>query len=643
MCGIAGLIAPPGGAVAPRALAAMAAALAHRGPDDEGYAGWDGQGPTARPGGTADVARGSRVGLAHRRLAILDLSDAGHQPMITADGRFALLFNGEIYNFRELRQELEQDGERFASRCDTEVLLAALARWGTGALARLVGMFAFALLDTRRRTLLLARDFFGIKPLYYARGPWGFAFASEIKALLAIDGFARRADPRPLFQYLRFGITDHGEDTLFSGIRRLPPAHLLELPLDESAPVEPRRYWKLSAVRGRDISFEEAARRLRELFLDSVSLHLRSDVPVGAALSGGVDSSAIVAAMRAALGPDLDLHAVSYLAGDPAIDEERWAALAAGAACARVHHARPGAAELVRDIERIIEVQDEPFGSTSIYAQYRVFRAAKEAGIKVMLDGQGADETFAGYRSYVGARIVSLARAGDLPGAVALFRAGARLPGASARQVLSSMAGRVLPPGLVPAARRLAGRPLFPRWVDEAWLDERGPMPDFPRPTPSSDALRSLLAFTIEESSLPMLLRFEDRNSMAFSIESRVPFLTPQLVGFVLSLPEEHLVANDATTKAVLRAALRGLVPDPILDRRDKIGFATPELQWLRQIAPWVRETISCPAARSIPVLRIDAAAREFEEILDGRRPFDWRVWRWINIVRWTERFGVTY
>jgi len=641
MCGIAGVCLPAGRSVDPERLRLAAERLAHRGPDDRGFLGWDGRAaPTS--GRDPDVARGGRVALAHRRLAILDLTPLGWQPMSSPDGRFHLVFNGEIYNYRELRTELMRDGRRFVSTGDTEVLLAAWSAWGPQALARLVGMFAFGLLDLRERQLVLARDFFGIKPLYYHASPRGFAFASEIPALLDLTGEPPRAQARRLYDYLRFGLTDHSAETMFEGVRQLPAAHLLTLDIERSALGEPERYWDVDLDARSDLSPAAAAERLRAMFLDSVRLHLRSDVPVGTALSGGIDSSSIVMAMRQISGPKLDLHSVSFLPGDPEIDETPWVETVARASGARLHRTRPEPAELVQDLERLIAIQAEPFGSTSIYAQHRVFRLAHEAGIKVMLDGQGADELFAGYRTYLAVRLASLLRRGHLGQAARLARAARELPGVTASELFRAVGYHVLPQRLHGWARRLGGRPLEPAWLDAAWLERAGIVRASPVPRPQrKDALREMLYKTLTESSLPMLLRYEDRNSMAYSIESRVPFLTPTLAQFVLSLPEAYLVDRDGTSKAVLRRAMRGLVPDVILDRRDKIGFATPERRWLTELRAWVEQVLASDAARAVPALDLVRANEEWQGILAGRRRFDWHVWRWINTIRWAEKLNV--
>jgi len=655
MCGIFGIVRFGGRPVDLAALAGAVRTLRPRGPDDEGYLLADMRAGRTLACGGADTAAALRLpplgsaadgafdaALGFRRLSILDLSPAGHQPMSTPDGRYHIVFNGEIYNYVELREELEALGHRFRSRSDTEVLLAACTRWGTAVLGRLVGMFAFAVLDVARRMLLLARDPFGIKPLYYATRPDGFAFASEIKALLELPGIKRRVNPQRLYDYLRFGVTGHGADTLLAGVRRLPAAHWLRLDLDRPYEAVPVRYWAPRLDRRTDLSFEGAAERFRDLLMENLRLHLRSDVPVGVALSGGIDSSAIVTAMRRLQGPALDIHTFSYIADDPALTEEPWVDVVAAAAGARAHKVHPDPQSLVDDLDHLIHVQDEPFGSTSIYAQHRVFRLAHEAGIKVVLDGQGADELLGGYRFYLGARLASLLRRGCVGEAARLLNYARRLPGASALGTFFYTLVFLAPPSLRVPLMRLAGEDPVPRWLNAPWFAVRGVQSRAPLPYADARNLHEQLAWSLVEVGLPELLRYEDRNSMAFSIESRVPYLTPALADFVFSLPEDYLIGTDGTTKAVFRRAMRGLVPDVVLDRRDKIGFATTEHRWLADLRGWVDETLRTGAAE-IPVLDARAAAEEWDALLQRRIRFDFRVWRWINLIRWARRFNVSF
>jgi len=641
MCGIAGILSSQGPTALGTITATLSRLLEHRGPDDHG---WLLLGPEGlQRGRERPPDRPAQLMLLHRRLSILDLTEAGWQPMTTPAGQHFIVFNGEIYNYLELRSELEALGHTFHSHSDTEVLLHAYIQWGSQALRRLVGMFAFAILDRPQGKLFLARDFFGIKPLYYTRTAGAFAFASEIKGLLELPGVSRRVNAQRLFEYLRFGKTDHGGQTLLNSVQQLPPAHYLEVSLDKPGTPAPVRYWTVNLHDRLDLSFPEAVGQVRSLFLDNVRLHLRSDVPLGAALSGGIDSSAIVTAMRR-VEPRLHIHTFSYLADDPALSEERWVDIAGRRAGAVFHKIQLGPDELVDDLDKLVYQQDEPFGSTSIYAQYRVFRLAREAGITVMLDGQGADELLAGYRPYLAARVASLVRQGHWVEACRFLMRSIRLPGTGGLlRLLLQAAGMLVPPGIKAVAQRLLGDDLLPGWLNAAWFRRQGVTTIPPHRSGISDVLRDQLGQSVMETSLPMLLRFEDRSSMAFSIESRVPFLTPALAGFVLRLPEQYLIDRDGTSKNVFRQAMRGIVPDEVLDRRDKIGFSTPEKAWLSSLQPWVERTLACPAAGAIPALHRGGMQREWQAVLQGHKRFDFRVWRWVNLIRWAERFQVTF
>ncbi len=619
----------------------MSRKLASRGPDDEGYLGLGSPGREIFTQNPDDLA-GMPVGLAHRRLAILDLSAAGRQPMSSSDGRLHLVFNGEIYNYIELREELEAAGHRFVSQCDTEVLLAGLDRWGRDVFGKLVGMFAFAFIDTHRRTLLLARDCFGIKPLYYTCDAERLAFSSTIPALLVLPDLRRRVSAPQIYDYLRFGLTDHGQQTLFADINQVPPGTWMEFNLDNPLPAEPQRYWSPPAGDPVDISFDQAAEMLREMFLESIDLHLRSDVMVGTCLSGGIDSSSIIAAMRAVKGDGLAIHAVSYIADDPALNEQRWVALSAEAAGATVHTVGSQAEDLQADLDELIASQGQPFGSTSIFAQRCVFQRASQEGLTVMLDGQGADELLGGYHPHLAARLASLLRNGRIYQAFHLLGCIAKGQGIGAGEALARALGLLLGDSFGSVGRKLTGKELLPGWLDADWFSSRGVVPTFSRRR-GRNILLDTLRDAVSETSLPMLLRYEDRNAMAFSIENRTPFLTPKIAEFILSLPESHLISRDGQSKAVFRQAMRGIVPDAILDRRDKIGFATPEARWLGRLGPWVEQTLSGDVAAEIPALKLDVVRRQAREVLGGGGRFDTKIWRWINLIKWTECFEVDF
>lgn len=636
MCGIAGLVAPRTTPLSPGLGEALLATMHHRGPNDHGT--------LQLVRGKVELGRGMPVApqaevlFLHKRLSILDLSELGWQPMGTPDGRYFVTYNGEIYNFIELREELERLGRTFRSRSDTEVLLQAYAEWGPAALRRLVGMFAFALLDTQERAILLCRDFFGIKPLYYTAWNGGLAFASEIKTLLELPGVPRQTEPSTLFRYLRWGTTSNGDRTILDGIHQLLPGQYLRVSLDQPLKWHTERYWSVDASDTLDLSFSEAAQRMRELFLESIKLHLRSDVPIGAALSGGTDSSSVVMAMRQ-VEPRLDLHSFTYVATGFRVDEARWAGEVSRAARTVDHRIEVDPEEMLADLDAIIHAQDEPFGSTNMIAQYNVFKRARREGVTVMLNGQGADELLGGYAHYRAARLASLLREGKWLEGLRFFRGAAGWDDSPAGLLAMQLGEYVLPPSLADRFRALVGKDLVPAWINRRWLEANGLTDVRLRKPPRS--LRELLTDDLTTTMLQPLLRYEDRNSMAHSIECRVPFLTPQLAEFSFRLPERYLIAEDGATKAVFRAAMRGITPDAILDRREKIGFETPDEDWMRRLRPWVDQHLEGKLILDLAVLDADAVRASWSAIVRGDARFSKSVWRWMNLLTWCARFGV--
>lgn len=626
MCGILGVFEHSPNDQVRRDLDAGMHALRHRGPDDRGVKSYS--------------VAGGIVHLGHARLSIIDLTEGGRQPMHGGNGRYAIVFNGEIYNYKELREELKALGYRFTSDSDTEVLLAAWAAWGRACLPRLVGMFAFAVLDREVATLTCVRDVFGIKPFFYSQEGADFLFASEAPALVALKSSRARLNWQRAYDYLVHGDYDSSPETFFEGVLHLSPGCLLVVDLAARLVGTVERWWVPSIEQRDDLSFDEAAERVRENFLQSVRLHLRSDVPLGAALSGGVDSSAVVCAMRH-VAPDHPIHTFSYIAAGSELNEEKWADLVNHHVGAVAHKVVVTPQELARDLDDMIRAQGEPFGSTSIYAQYRVYQLAKENGITVTLDGQGADEMLAGYNGYPGPRLRSLLETGHGVQALRFLNAWAQWPGRSRAAGLKLAVAEMTDGAVYQVLRRLSGREALPAWIRGDVLAQRGVSLRHPRQRPEWDArgrrVMAELAHSLTKRGLSSLLRHGDRNSMRFSIESRVPFLTLEQAELLLSLPEHYLISQGGETKSVFRAAMRGIVPDQILDRKDKIGFQTPEQLWLTSMAAtvrqWLQEDIRLPFLDQAVILR------EFEDIIGGRKAFSWQLWRWINFVRWHQHF----
>lgn len=576
MCGIAGIFSLAGDAVDRSAIDRMVAALRHRGPDGHGVFV---EGP---------------IGLGHARLSILDPTPAGAQPM-HRDGS-ALVHNGEVYNFLEIADELRGLGERIVSGTDTEVILAAVRRWGPEAVARFNGMFAFALWDSDIGRLLLARDRMGVKPLYLRRTSRSVAFASEPRALLAgmpidaSDHHAPEPDLATVRAFLGSGLVDHTERTFFSGITILGPGSIC---LIDRGSQSARRYWgppPLADDGRRQVSAADRARdaqlieEFTALFDSSVRLRLRSDVPIGSCLSGGLDSSSIVStvARLAAAGassrsreqvPQLAFHARFPAEG---IDESPFAMAVAETAGVRLIHRSPTGTPLLAAIRPVLSAQGEPYGGASINAQFAVMAAAHAEGLKVLLDGQGADELLGGYLQFLGVRAAGLLRSGDVGGALRELRDQVGRRTLTPTAALLFAARGTLPGGVIEGIRTASGG----RLGFQAGPGLKGAaMPEVP-PDPPGTLLARRLWRAIASTSLPALLRYEDRNSMAFGVEARVPFLDYRLVELSVRLPD-RLRIDGGVTKVALRTAMAGRIPETVRHRRDKLGFVAPQQAWL--------------------------------------------------------------
>lgn len=611
-------------------MASALEALHHRGPDDRGLE-------------TFSVLRSAyaltgTLSLGHTRLSIIDLSPGGHQPMHFDHGRYTIVFNGEIYNYRELRSELSFSGYVFHTDSDTEVLAAAWAHWGVNGLRRLTGMFAFAVYDRQDESLTLVRDAFGIKPLFYSLDETSLSFSSEVPALLKLLPSRPELDLQQAYDYLVYARYDNQARTFLKGVKHLLPGHCLMVDLKTMHVSDPECWWSPSIEERTDISFEDAAAQLREMFLSSVRLHLRSDVPLGALLSGGVDSSAVVCAMRH-LEPDMPIHTFTYVARGADVDEERWADIVNEHVGAIAHKVVVKPKELGEDLDGMIRAQGEPFDGSTIYAQYRVFQLASEAGITVTLDGQGADELLAGYNGYPSYAVHSLLDRHRYLEVFRFLKRWAQWPGRGYLSAFVMLVQVLVPDALLGLAYRVMGRTPTPSWLNIGYLSKQGVrlLPPKRLKAPQDTRGRRLagvLRQSMKGSGLASLLRNGDRNSMRWSVESRVPFLTTEMAEFLLRLPESYLLGPDGETKRIFRAAMRGIVPDEILDRRDKIGFQTPEQEWLVDQQEEIDQWLS--AADGLPFINAAESRREVERILKGETAFRTQAWALINFCRWS-------
>ncbi len=565
MCGVAGIF---GESVDSERLRRMCDALEHRGPDDRAV--------YEDPSGTA--------GLAFTRLSIIDLSSAGRQPMVSPDGRYWLIFNGEIYNYLELRRELS--GHSFQTRTDTEVLLAAYSRWGADCLDHLIGMFAFIVWDGLDRRVFAARDRFGVKPLYLSHDQDGsLLIASEIGALQRA-GVGMEPDERTWATYLTYGITDHSEATFWRGISSLPRGHFLT---HEGGATTVTPWYDPAERAGPAIdirSSDETDDEYIELLEESILLRFRSDVPVGINLSGGLDSSTLLGLVQRVQGPDSDVSAYTFTTGDERYDELPWVE----SMLEQTRH--PSVVCLLHPDEvpalaaRVHDHQQEPFGGIPTLAYARLFERARRDGTIVLLDGQGMDEQWAGYDYYQ--------RAGSAP------------------IVQGSSSSPVRPECLDPEFRTLASQPEWPR--------------------PFGDPLRDLQYRDICFTKIPRALRFNDRVSMMSSVELREPFLDHRLVELALRQPAERKLSGKES-KVTLRRLARRLVPGEVVEA-PKRPLQTPQREWLRgPLRQWVRESVNHVLSSRAPWLVSDAVERELASFMDGRADNSYFVWQWISLA----------
>jgi asparagine synthase (glutamine-hydrolysing) len=585
MCGIFGIWDLTGAPVDLARVHRATSAIRHRGPDDEGYLLANTRTAVATSSGGPDTDHGvSLSGLdryrsehfdlafGFRRLSIIDLSPAGHQPMASADRKRWIVFNGEIYNYQELRTELTRLGHEFRTATDTEVILAAYAEWGESCVQHFNGMFAFAIWDMAERTLFVARDRFGEKPFFYVHQPGRlFAFASEMKALWAAEIIGRQIHEPTLALFTHFGQVEIGEQTIYQDTLRLPQAHSLTLTADGR--LQKRRYWDIDPrIRDEGRKDEEYAEEFRERFMHSVRLRLRADVPVGSSLSGGLDSSTVVSVINRLLPEHAVQKTFSARFDDPSRDEGRWMDLVTANNRLERHDVWPNAERFFEELESLTWHQEEPFTSASVYAQWSVMRLARENNVTVLLDGQGADEMLAGYHSYFNEITDDLLNSLKFGAYLKWRRDCLTLHG-----VVPGSFSRVLIQKVPKPLKRLAKKGLRKNGI-QAEIEPAGPQ--YPREFKGVSSLRKLLWWSTTREGLVELLRYADRNSMAHSREVRLPFLDHNLVEFVFTLPDRMLV-RDGFTKWILRKAFVDTVPIAISNRVDKLGYMPPQERWL--------------------------------------------------------------
>ncbi len=573
MCGIAGILLQAPNPMAPVHLKKMTDAIAHRGPDDEGQ--WSN--------------RKNTVHLGHRRLSIIDLSKNASQPMSFAS-RYQIVYNGEIYNYTEIRSFLQNKGYSFSSKSDTEVILAAYDFWKEKCLQQFDGMFAFAIWDEKEERLFAARDRFGEKPFYYYEDAGNFIFASEMKALWAI-GIEKNIDNKMLLNYISLGHVQNcidKEQTFFEEIYSLPPSHYLIFEPVAKQLSKITRYWSINKETKIDISTSDAVEKFTELFTNSVKRRLRSDVPLGTSLSGGLDSSSIAFTIAQLQNDKLEKGkpVQTFSAVFPGFenDESKYIKTVVSHFNIINYQITPTAIDLLNDFEKLCYHQEEPFQSSGIFAQYKVFELAKQHGIKVLLDGQGADEILAGYPKYIHWYLQEVLSRNKL-GATRIERNAFRKNNQPFRWDIKNLFAAFLPSH---AAIKLEKNE-YRKTIQHPDIS-----PEFLKLSAGRDwegihkpiitKLNDILHFNTTEMGLEELLRFADRNSMAHGREVRLPFLNHQLVEFIFSLPSQ-LKMHEGWTKFLLRKAMDKKLPAEIVWRKIKVGFETPQKNWMEDPA----------------------------------------------------------
>lgn len=581
MCGVCGIVSSD--VFDSDLVRVMNNVAAHRGPDGEGYWAWAGRGIGEFANGRLPGLKKSRAVLGHRRLAILDLSEAGAQPMSYGDGSIWISFNGEVYNFLELKAELASLGHKFHTGTDTEVILAAYTQWDTDCFYRFNGMWGMAIVDLRKRVVVFSRDRMGIKPLYLWNGNQTLAFASEIKQLLTLSSVSSRLNIESIIQFVETGY-EYPERTFFRDIIPCPAGHYGIARLDDPRVPKWERYWCPEAV-ALDVSATSPSEQLRMLFQDSIRLRMRSDVPVGVSLSGGLDSTAVhgsVQAMKAQSNSIQATHTFSAAFEDPRFDERAFVRVALKAFGGQAHFTFPKPEDFIDELELYLWYQDEPPPWFSQYAAFRVMRLARENSVPVILNGQGGDELFTGYWSAVYVYLGHLMK--KSPTKVITHLMSSLLPGGNAEMIAQ----------------------IFPHFRQYVHRKKRLGLSllrnDFRNATKGSEINWATTVHNMSQSDykahelfrihLPRLLKWDDRNSMASGIEGRYPFLDHRIVEFAIQTDTSHNVKR-GWNKYLVRESLKDYLPPKIRWRKDKAGFTTPQSEWVRTHLRPVLETWS--------------------------------------------------
>ncbi len=571
MCGISGIFNLNGEPVDKQKLVKMNELIYHRGPDGQG------------------VFTDNNIGIGSNRLAIIDLRNIADQPMYDHSGRYVIVYNGEIFNYVELREELVSKGYKFNNNSDTEVILNSYIEYGEDCLDKFNGMWSFAIWDKQERKLFCSRDRYGIKPFYYYKDKNSFIFGSEIKQILYC-GVPKIPNDEIIYDYLVFNFIDHTEQCFFKNILKLPAGYKITAS-DKDFTV--KRWYNLPVEKDFNSNGEKFIGEFQELIHSSVKLRLRSDVEVGSCLSGGLDSSTIVCLMNGILkeeGKEANQKTYTACFDDIDIDERKFVEEVIKQTNSTKFYLFPDSKELVADIDKLVYHQDEPFNSSSIFSQWCVFKKIHESNIKVVLDGQGSDELLLGYFSYF----------------PFFLKQSLINPFRFINEYLRGIATSQLGIGKF-SANFVYFNTQFVRYrhvkneadkcINKDFLNLCDRKTIFHKMN-GAKSLESNRLANLWNKSLPSLLRYEDKNSMAFSVEARLPFLDHRLVEFIFSLPYDKLIKN-GWTKYILRESMKNKIPEDIRLRRGKLGFSVPQKRWFREIEKYLNDTFSEKMASS--------------------------------------------
>jgi len=666
MCGIAGIVSYNANFKVKESIIPMLNEIKHRGPDDEGCVFISETNTTTTFGTdtpsevknsnlpyspTTDInsfSESSNIVLGHRRLSILDLSEYGHQPMCNETENYWIVFNGEIYNYKSIKKELKDIGHQFSSNSDTEVVLKAFNEWGKDCLVKFNGMWSFVIYDKTTKNLFGARDRFGVKPFYYSNNKNQFAFCSEIKGLLKIDGFKREINPEAVYDFLVSSKLEIDDETFFKNIFELKPSHLFELDTT-SGKLSIEKYYSLpynnkwESIKPTELP--NVIADIKQKVINAVDIRLNADVKTGSCLSGGIDSSAIVTSINQLLkekeinpiGKEQEVFTASY--PNTHIDESKWAQIVVNKTKTNWNQTFPEAKSIEQQLTDLVYAQDIPFGSSTSFSQFKVMELIHNKGVKVSIDGQGADELFAGYPNHYASSIVNGLNA---------FSFSSVLKNLKAKDGTFSNHSQIL---------KLPLQSLFIKWFPDSYFNKlKVKQPELAfikadflkdnksRLTLINDKFKSnlnhLLHYQFTNCGLKQLLRTADRSSMHFSVETRMPFVDDNdLVETVFNISGKPKI-KDGKSKFLLREAMKDLLPQEIYNRTDKLGFSTPEKQWFKELKPYFKSIIA--EQKNDEFVNWEELYKNFDEIYEHALNTNIsRLWRFVIFALWRKVYNV--